>query len=73
MVNLSCINTLTRHARQAHWYSRPHGSLHVVQKLTEYADRGDANKVKSLAGKENVSFNEFVDAFKAAPSVRASA
>jgi D-arabinose 1-dehydrogenase-like Zn-dependent alcohol dehydrogenase len=44
-----------------------------LQKLTSYADRGDASKVKSLASKGEATFQEFADAFKAAPSTGADA
>lgn len=34
------------------------------EKLKEYADRGDESKVKELAGKSEVSFEDFATAFK---------
>ena len=41
-----------------------------MQKLTEYADRGDESKVKELAGKSEASFEDFAAAFKKTGPVR---
>lgn len=41
-----------------------------MQKLIAYADRGDESKVKELAGKSDVTFDDFAAAFKKSGPVR---
>ena len=42
----------------------------AVQRVLEYADRGNEGQVKELAGKTDVSFEEFAKAFQKRGSVR---